>query len=315
MNYAFDAELVPLVPVLPRLDLGDIAGVRAMLLDLRAMVPRPAPVVSVSVQRRTVPGTNGEPDVDVCVITPDTPVTNRPAMLWMHGGGFVMGDIDSDIATVMRVAADVGAVVVSVAYRLAPEHPYPAAVDDCCAALDWLVAHGDELGVDANRIAVGGISSGGGLAAAVALANRDRGGPRLCLQVLETPVLDDRCDTPSMQRFVDTPLWTQRNARLSWDAYLGPLRSNGSPVPALAAPARAGDLSGLPPAYVVTCEFDPLRDEGIHYAQRLMTAEVPVEMHHYQGTFHGCPGAAPSTAIAARMVADRRGAIRRGLSA
>jgi acetyl esterase/lipase len=315
MNYAFDAELVPLVSVLPRLDLGDIGGVRAMLLELRAMVPRPAPVESVSTQRRTAPGTSGEPDVEVCLITPDAPGTDRPALLWMHGGGFVMGDIDSDIATIMRIAAEVDAVVVSVAYRLAPEHPYPAAVVDCCAALDWLLAHAGELGVDADRIGVGGISAGGGLAAAVALANRDRGGPRLCLQVLETPVLDDRCDSPSMRRFVDTPLWTQRNARLSWDAYLGPLRSNGAPVPALAAPARADDVSGLPPAYVVTCEFDPLRDEGIDYAHRLMQAGVPVELHSYAGTFHGCPGAAASTAIAARMVADRLGALRRGLSA
>jgi acetyl esterase/lipase len=313
MKYRFDAELATIVPVLPRLDLGDIDAVRAMLLELRAMVARPALPDSVTIERRTVPGRDGAPDVDVCIISPGSPAASRPALLWMHGGGFVMGDIDSDVSTVAHIAAGVGAVVVSVAYRLAPERPYPAALDDCRTALDWLFANTHELGVDGTRVGVGGISAGACLAAAVAIADRDDDRARLCFQILETPVLDDRCDSGSMRRFTDTPLWTQRNAQLSWQAYLGPGRADA--VPGTAAPNRATDLAGLPPAYVVTCEFDPLRDEGIDYAHKLMAAGVAVELHHYPGTFHGCPGAAPGTAVSGRMVADRLSAIRLALGA
>jgi acetyl esterase/lipase len=310
MDYAFDPELRAIVSLLPRLDLTDIPAVRAVLRQMRAVVPQ-SPPSSVSVERRVVPGPLGAPDVEIRIITPYQPAP-RPAVLWLHGGGFVMGDVDGDLGTVTNIATEVGAVMVSVAYRLAPEHPYPAALEDSFAALSWLADHAVELGVDPERIAIGGISSGAGLAAALALWTRDRGGPRVCFQLLETPVVDDRCDTASMRRFTDTPLWTRGNAILSWDAYLGPLRSGA--VPGYAAAARADDLGGLPPAYVVTCEFDPLRDEGIGYAHRLMGAGVPVELHHYPGTFHGCPGAGVGTTIAGRMVQDRLVAVRRALA-
>jgi acetyl esterase len=154
-------------------------------------------------------------------------------------------------------------VVVSVEYRLAPEDPFPAGLEDCYAALVWLHESAAELGVDGDRIAVVGRSAGGGLAAALALVTRDRHGPALCFQCLAIPELDDRLDTPSMQAFVDTPLWNRPLAEASWRHYLGDDRSDVSPY---AAPARATDLSGLPPAYVSTMEFDPLRDEGIAYA-------------------------------------------------
>ena len=187
------------------------------------------------------------------------------------------------------MAADLEAVVCSVEYRLAPEHPYPAAIEDCYAALAWFSANAAELGVDPDRIAISGQSAGGGLAAGTALLARDRGGPALCFQLLDIPELDHRLATPSMTQFVDTPLWNRPNAVVSWTWYLGPdFDGPGSAdVPIYASPSVADDLSGLPPAFVSVMEFDPLRDEGIDYAARLLEAGVSTELHAYPGTFHG----------------------------
>jgi acetyl esterase/lipase len=165
---------------------------------------------------------------------------------------------------------------------LAPEHPFPAAVDDCYAALSWTAAGADDLGIDRSRVGVGGVSAGGGLAAAVALMTRDRGVPVVAFQMLIFPVLDDRMATASMA-FVDTPLFDGPAAARMWSSYLDANRSSTSPY---AAPARAEDLRGLPPTYLATGEFDPLRDEGISYALRLLAAEVSVELHNFAGTFH-----------------------------
>jgi acetyl esterase/lipase len=179
---------------------------------------------------------------------------------------------------------DTGAVVVSVEYRLAPEHPFPAGLHDCFAALTFVADAALELGVDQERIAIVGTSAGGGLSAATALMARDRGGPALCFQMLHIPELDDRLETHSMQTFVDSPIWNRPLAVQSWQAYLGADANEVSPY---AAPARAEDLAGLPPAYISTAENDPLRDEGILYALRLLQAGVSVELHQFPGTFHG----------------------------
>jgi len=195
-------------------------------------------------------------------------------------------------------------------YRLAPENPFPAGLEDCYAALGWTALHTDELGIDPNRLAIAGQSAGGGLAAACALLARDRNGPKLCFQLLEIPELDDRLETPSMQQFTDTPLWNRPNAVWSWRHYLG--AEHTGEVSPYAAPSRASDLSNLPPAYVSTMEFDPLRDEGILYALRMMQAGVPVELHSYPGTFHGSamfPDAEPSR----RNSSEVLGALERGL--
>jgi len=221
-----------------------------------------------------------------------------PGIVFIHGGGFIIGSVETEHIGALLVAADAGAVVVSVDYRLAPEHPYPAALHDCYAALSWLHAEAGALGVDRDRVAVMGASAGGGLSAAVALLSRDLGGPALCFQMLQIPELDDRLETPSMQTFVDSPLWNRPLAVQSWKAYLGDL--HGSPdVPALAAPARATDLGGLPPAYISTAEHDPLRDEGIVYALGLLHAGVSVELHQFPGTFHG-------SALVTRAAVSRR---------
>jgi acetyl esterase/lipase len=204
---------------------------------------------------------------------------------------------------------ELGILLASVDYRLAPEHPYPAGLDDCMTALNWLHREAPELGVDPGRIGVFGQSAGGGLAAAVALRARDERGPALCFQFLGIPELDDRLETPSMRRFVDTPMWNRPNAELSWKYYLGSLVGE---TPYYAAPARALDLSGLPSAYVSAMEFDPLRDEAIDYGSRLLQSGVSVELHVFPGTFHGS-SAIPGTAVSRRLHDESLQALRRGL--
>lgn len=312
MTYAYDPELAAIISVLPELDITDIPAARAEMLVMREQLPPFEAPDSITIQKRTVPGPPGDPDVEVAIFRPVALAPNAPALYWMHGGGFVLGDVDGDMVAPSQFAAELGAIVVSVEYRLAPEHPFPAPVEDCYAGLVWMSKHAGELGFDPRKLAIGGLSAGGGLAAALTLMARDRGGPSLCFQLLDIPDLDDWLSTPSMKQFADTPIWNHRNAVLSWEAYLGPDCGETSPY---AAPARATDLSGLPPAYVITCEFDPLRDEGIEYAQRLIQVGVATELHHYPGTFHGSSGIGVGTAIAARMVNDRLAALERAFAA
>lgn len=207
-----------------------------------------------------------------------------PALVYCHGGAFLLGFPELEDPGCFRYALGAECTVVSVDYRLAPEHPFPAGLEDCFAAVEWVVRNHRELGIDADRVAVGGSSAGGALAAAVALMARDRRGPRLCFQLLVYPVLDDRLNTPSMFSFTDTPVFARRTAKAMWRHYLGRQRSDISPY---AAPARATDLSGLPRTYVEACALDPLRDENIGYATRLLQAGVATELHVNPGTPHG----------------------------
>jgi acetyl esterase len=313
MTYAIDPELQQWLPMLPAISLEDMPAIRAMMNDpeVRAhafQLPTYEPATPVTVEERLIPGPAGAPEVRVRVYTPTGVPGPLPGFVSIHGGGFVLGDLDQDVAIATRIAAEASAVVVSVDYRLAPEHPYPAGLEDCYAALEWTAAKASELGVDSARIGIGGISAGGGLAAALALLARDRGGPAVCFQFLGIPELDDRLETPSMTQFVDTPLWNRPNAVLSWKYYLG-----GQPADQYAAPSRAVELSGLPPAYVSVCEFDPLRDEGLAYATRLIQAGVPTELHLFPGTFHGSEMVV-TAAVSQRMSAEAVDAIRRGLA-
>jgi acetyl esterase len=224
----------------------------------------------------------------------------------------MLGSVDIFEPLNVRLARELGVVVVSVDYRLAPEHPYPAPLEDCYAGLVWMAKNADALGVDPDRIAIHGESAGGGLCAGLALLARDRGGPPIAFQYLCMPELDDRLDTPSMRAFTDTPIWNRPNAVVSWDSYLGPGKRGGPDVPVYAAPARATDLSDLPPAYVSVMEFDPLRDEGIAYAQGLMHAGVSVELHAFPGTFHGS-SMVEQAAVSRREVEESLVVLRRAL--
>lgn len=284
----YDPDFVDLIPLLPTVaDFSTVEKVqeaRAARYDMFLGAPQAQD--DVSTEDRIVPGPEGASDVAIRIYRPRASADGpRPGVFEIHGGGFMTGSIEMMDPWCQRVAGDIGAVVVSTDYRLAPENPFPAGVEDCYAALSWTAANAADLGIDANRLAIAGQSAGGGLAAACALMARDRTGPKLCFQLLEIPELDDRLETPSMKQFTDTPLWNRPNAEWSWRHYLGPEHSGE--VSAYAAPARAEDLSGLPPAYVSTMEFDPLRDEGILYALAMMQAGVPVELHAYAGTFHG----------------------------
>ncbi|GAB3179244.1 acetyl esterase/lipase [Micromonospora palomenae] len=310
--YAFDPELTEPASRLPRVDYADLGTARAAA---RAIAAHQQPYLSAAPVRVTdtrAPGPPDAPDVPVRLYRPAVagPV---PALLYLHWGGFVIGGVDGVHHTCVRIADQVGALVVSVDYRLAPEHPFPAALDDCHAVLEWVAKEATELGVDADRIGVGGESAGGGLAAALCLAVRDRGSPALRHQCLLFPALDDRLDTVSARAFTDTPMWDRANALVSWGHYLRG-RAGAADVPALAAPARATDLSGLPPAFVVACEFDPLRDETIDYAHRLIQAGVRTELRYYPGTFHASIAVAEA-AVSRRILADQVAALRAGLAA
>jgi acetyl esterase len=263
---------------------------------------------------RMIPGGEGDPDIAVRIYRPaSAPDGPLPGLFEIHGGGFIVGDLTMMDGFCDAVAAEFPAVVVSVNYRLAPEDPFPAPVDDCYAALKWMADNAAELGVDSDRIAIAGQSAGGGLAAATALMARDRGGPTLCFQLLDIPELDDRLETPSMTQFVDTPLWNRPNAIRSWSWYLGSDDAPGSDdVSYYAAPSRCEDVSDLPPAFVAVMEFDPLRDEGLIYAMRLLEAGVSTELHAYPGTFHGS-GLVTTAAVSKRHARDSNAALRRAL--
>ena len=300
-----DPELEVFVPLFPRNDLSDPAAARAGMAELATAIPD-VDVPGMETEDRTVPGSAYNPDVPVRLYRPPHA---RGAVVWLHGGGFVMGDLDTEHPWASRLAASSGAVVISVGYRLAPENPHPAALDDAFAVLEWAAAHAVALGVDPERIAVGGHSAGGGLAAALALRARDEEGPRVCFQLLNQPGLDDRQDTWSVRNFTDTPWMNTRRISQIWDHYLG-----GRPATPYAAPARATDLSGLPPAYIATAEFCPNRDEDLDYAVRLLRAGVSVELHQWPGTFHGSQ-AILTAEVSQRQNAELGAVLRRGLDA
>ncbi|QIX27228.1 alpha/beta hydrolase [Nocardioides sp. JQ2195] len=311
MTYTFDIELQPWVSMLPILDVSDPVVARELLAQMSASIPPFEAPEGITITEAEVPGPDGEPDVSVVIFSPIGDESDRPVVVYAHGGGFVTGSAEGDLALPAQMAAATGAVVISVNYRLAPETQFPGPVEDCYAVLLWVEKNSESLGTDPARIAVAGVSAGACFAAAMTLMARDRNGPQVCFQMLDIPVLDDRCDTPSMHDYPDAPIWTPNSARDSWQHYLGAEASQD--VPAYAAPARAQDLTGLPPAYVVVAEYDSLRDEGIDYARRLLAAGVPTELHLFPGTFHGSGGAIPDAAVSQRMRAEALSALKLGL--
>ncbi len=287
-NRIYDPTIEELASTFPRLDVSDAVGARDMLNEfLEAMaaegIERPTDD-SVEEIERTISGPEGAPDLPIRIYMPKDRNEPGPGFVNFHGGGFILGDLEMEHPRCLIMAAKGGAVSVGVDYRLAPENPFPAGVEDCFAALQWVADNTAELKIDPAKIAIGGSSAGGNLTAAVSLMARDRGGPDVAFQMLFCPVIDDRCETPSMKDGTGLYIWDYQNSLDMWTHYIGKDRANVSPY---AAPGRAKDLSGLPPAYVMTCEHDPLRDEGIIYAMRLMADGVPVELHNYPGTVHG----------------------------
>jgi len=313
-NRIYDPTVEELASIIPHLDVSDAIGARDTLNKfLEAMaaegIERPTDDRVEEIER-TIPGPEGAPDLQIRIYTPKDRNEPGPGFVNFHSGGFVLGDLEMEHPRCLSMAAEGGAVSIGVDYRLAPENPFPAGVKDCFAAFQWVVDNAAELKIDPTKIAIGGGSAGGNLTAAVTLMARDRGGPDVAFQMLFYPVIDDRCETPSMKDGEGLYIWDYQNSLDMWNQYIGKDRKKVSPY---ASPARAQDLSGLPPAYVMTCEHDPLRDEGIIYAMRLMADGVQVELHNYPGTVHGFDFLTPSE-ISTRAVNEAVEAFKRAMT-
>lgn len=251
----------------------------ADLESIRAGGGAPEPVASVVDDH--IPGPGG--DLPIRVYRPDD-ASGLPVLAYFFGGGWTLGTIDTSDGVCRALTNAAGCVTVSVGYRLAPEHKFPAAIHDCYALTTWLAANASALGVDADRIAVGGDSAGGNLAAGVTLLARDNGGPRVAHQLLVYPNTDYRSDTPSLRENTDEFLFNTTSVDWYWRHYLNTPSDGDDP---LASPLRAADLTGLPPATMITAEYDPLRDQAEQYADRLRAEGVPVRLRRYPGMVHG----------------------------
>jgi triacylglycerol lipase len=273
----FNAETIPLI--------------RAERLATQAQLALTAPPYpDITVTRNRVPGPAGAPDVSVLVYTPASASGLLPAILWIHGGGYVVGSAEEADLTVKAMVHATHCAAISVDYRLAPETPHPGPVEDCYAALKWLSTEAEALGVDAGRIAIGGGSAGGGLAAALALLARDRGELPVAFQLLIFPMLDDRTAvTPDPHPYTGEFGWTPETNHFGWSSLLGQV-PGGEGISPYAAAARAEHLEGLPPAYISVGSLDLFLEEDLEYARRLMRAGVPTELHIYPGAYHGYQG-------------------------
>lgn len=300
-----DPEVGAVLDAVPGLDLNDIPRAReerAVLAAQARALWQPSGLVTC--KDGSVPGLPGEPDVAVRVHRPVVGGSDA-ALLWVHGGGHVLGTASQDDPLMDEIVALTGCTAVSVDWRRAPEHVYPAALHDCYAVLAWLAR-------TSRRLVVGGASSGGGLAAGLALMARDRGEYDVAAQVLIYPMLDDRMSTASSRFVTDARVWNDVSNRLAWKAYLGGMAPDS--VPAYAAPSRATELGGLPWTWLATAELDLFCDEDIDYAHRLMSAGVSTELHVYRGAVHGFDLFAPEAAVTRRFLRDRNVGFQAALS-
>jgi acetyl esterase len=259
------------------------------------------------VEDRRIPGAAGE--IGVRVYRPEGRAP-LPALVYFHGGGWVIGSLETHDGACRELANRVGCVVVSVDYRLAPESRYPAAAEDCYAATKWVAGNAQALGVDPARIGIGGDSAGGNLTAVVALMARDRGGPALRHQLLIYPVTDADFGRPSYRENAEGYLLTTKAMEWFWGHYVPDPAQRAEPY---AAPLRAKDLAGLPPAFVITAEYDPLRDEGEAYAKRLQQAGVPTRLQRYDGAIHGFFAMGLLSEVARTALADAVAEAKRAL--
>ncbi len=306
---ALDPDTQQILATLEELGMPDIADLTPEGARQLQLTPPPAVPTPVGrVEDRVLPGP--EEDVRVRIYRPDG-ATGTGVLVYFHGGGWVIGDLDSHDETCRRLCSGAGVPVIAVDYRRAPETTYPGAVEDCYAAVRWAAEHAGELGADPGRIAVGGDSAGGNLAAAVALMARDRGGPPLAFQLLIYPVTAADFDNASYRDNGEGYMLSRRGMQWFWDQYVPDADQRREPY---AAPLAADDLSGLPPALVQTAEYDPLRDEGEAYAAALEAAGVDVSAPRYDGLIHGFFGMQDAVAAARPALAEAVAALRKHLT-
>jgi acetyl esterase len=302
--------------------------IAALLAEAEMIDPRPIEALSVAEARarggsvNAAPALAPEPVAEVRDVVIDTlpPISARlyrprsgtlPLLVYFHGGGWVVGSVAISDPFCRALANASSCAVVSVEYRLAPEDRFPAAADDAYAATRWSADHASDLGIDASRIAVGGSSAGGNLAAVVALMARERGAPQVAFQLLHVPVTDHDFDTPSYRANGTGFGLTMKGMQWFWDLYAPDPKMRDEPY---ASPLRAKDLSGLPPAHVVTAECDPLRDEGKAYATRLLQAGVPTTYVEYPGMVHGFTAMAMAIPMGRTAIDDMGAALRKALA-
>jgi acetyl esterase/lipase len=296
-----DPEFVEVVGRLPIYDLSELASARS--IRMRRYVPAPeSPLVSR--MDAWVPVNDAQPDVLVRTFRPVVSDGPLPCLFWIQGGGFVLTAPDLDDKFCEELVIRHCCTVVSVSWRRAPEFPYPAASDDCYAGFAWAMDNASTLGIDSTRVAVGGASSGGGLAAGLALQVRDRHKYVIAHQLLFYPMLDDTNTTPSSFNVTDTSIWNRTKNEIAWRSYLGDAYGS-SEVSPYAAPTRMENLSGVAPATILVGELDLFVDEDIVYAQRLIQAGVPTELHVYPAVPHGFDRMVPSAQISKQLVASR----------
>lgn len=308
-----DPEIAAVLDDFPPFNLSadTLAGVRERLGQRRADAPDPAESLpGVTRTEHLVPGADGDPAVRVLCFVPAGRDATGAGLVWMHGGGFVMGAAEDDEFTCRRLARDTGAAVVSVDYRLAPETVAPGPVHDCYAALKWVCDNAGALGVDPARLVVGGASAGGGLAACLAILARDRGEIAVSGQLLVYPMLDDRtASTTEPNPLTGEFVWTPADNRFGWASLLGADPGSATVSP-YAAAARVADVRGLPPALISVGALDLFLDEDMHYAGRLLRAGIATELHVYPGAYHGF-NMVPEARVSQAYFRDLRGALGR----
>ncbi|MEM7303486.1 MAG: alpha/beta hydrolase [Pseudomonadota bacterium] len=258
------------------------------------------PVPEVEHKDHMIPSQHDGADFLVRVYTPKDNNDTKPGILYIHGGGMVIGSVQNDHFSGLTLCRDTNAVVVSVDYRLAPENPHPIPSTDCYSALCWMAENAQELEIDPKRIAVFGQSAGGGLTLATTLMARDRSGPDVCFQMPIYPMIDDRNETPSSYEITDIGIWDRAANLQAWEFYL-----RGKEADQYAAPARCEDLSGLPPTFIDVGDLDAFRDENITFVQRLAQAGVPTEFRLYPGAFHASEVFTPDADLSQRIWARR----------
>ena len=281
----------------------DIVARRTAMSAARAGAPK-GNFPQLHTSEHQYAGPDGE--LTLRLYRPETAAATAPGLIYIHGGGMIMGDLESQDENMREAATELNIPIASIDYRKAPECPYPAAPEDCYAGVTWVFANAKALGMDPTNIGLMGASAGGGLALATALMLRDRGGPALAFLLPIYPMIDDRHNTRSSHEVLNIGIWDRAGSIEAWNWYLG-----GMEADAYAAPARADDLSNLPPTYIDVGDLDLFRDEDIEIAQRLSSAGVSVEFHLWPGAYHASELFAPDAALSRRIWSTRYAAIRR----